>query len=75
MAERVTGTVVNWDSFLGIGFIERDFYEGYECHIFVEANAVRKGCSFKLKQGLRVEFIITQHGIKGPQAEDVTLEE
>lgn len=30
MAERVTGTVVNWDSFLGIGFIERDFCEDDE---------------------------------------------
>ncbi len=25
MAERVTGTIVTWNAFLGVGFIESDF--------------------------------------------------
>lgn len=74
MPERVTGTVTNWNAFLGMGFIERDFCGDDQGHICIEANAIRKGCSFKLELGLRVEFIITP-GTRGPQAEDVTLEE
>ena len=74
MAERVTGTVVDWNTFLGVGFIKRDFCRVNEGHVYVEMDSVRKGGTFKLELGLRVEFVMTP-GKRGPQAEDVTLVE
>jgi CspA family cold shock protein len=70
MANRETGTVKWFNSGKGYGFIERP--EGGD--VFVHFKAIRGEGHRSLTDGQRVSFIVTQ-GQKGPQAEDVAVED
>ena len=60
------GTIKNWNSNRGWGFIEGD--DGYD--YFLNISNLRKG--IKVSVGTRVKFDIT-HTQKGEEAENVSL--
>ena len=60
------GTIKNWNSSRGWGFIEGD--DGYD--YFLNISNLRKG--IKVSVGTRVKFDIT-HTQKGEEAENVSL--
>ena len=68
MAEREVGTVKWFNSGKGYGFIVRD--QGDD--VFVHYSSIQGSGFRSLEEGQRVEFTVAQ-GIKGPQAEDVTI--
>jgi CspA family cold shock protein len=68
MADRLRGTVKWFNEVKGFGFIEQDGGKD----VFVHYSAISSTGYRSLKEGQRVEFVITQ-GQKGPAAQDVTL--
>ena len=68
MAERELGSVKWFNTTKGYGFITRDRGED----IFVHYSAIRGKGYRSLEEGNRVEFTVSQ-GMKGPQAQDVTV--
>lgn len=67
-AVREIGTVKWFNNSKGFGFIERSTGDD----VFVHYRAIRSEGFRTLRDGQRVEFIVTQ-GPKGLQAEDVTV--
>jgi CspA family cold shock protein len=65
--EKEMGTVKWFNETKGFGFIERDGGDD----VFVHFSAIVGEGYKSLKEGQRVEFIVTQ-GEKGPQAQQVT---
>lgn len=64
---KITGTVKWFNETKGFGFIEQE--NGSD--VFAHFSAIQ-GSGFKtLKEGQKVEFVVTQ-GKKGPQAEEIT---
>jgi CspA family cold shock protein len=70
MAERELGTVKWFNGGKGYGFIERD--SGGD--IFVHFSAIIADGFRTLKEGQRVEFTVGESD-KGPQAQDVSVQE
>lgn len=68
MAQRETGTVKWFNNSKGFGFIERNTGDD----VFVHYRAIRSDGFRTLRDGQRVEFLVTQ-GPKGLQAEDVVI--
>jgi len=66
MADRETGTVKWFNDSKGFGFIGREDGED----VFVHFRSLRGDGFRSLKEGQKVEFLVTQ-GQKGLQAEDV----
>lgn len=68
MSARETGSVKWFNDTKGFGFIQRD--QGDD--VFVHFRAIRGDGHRSLKEGQRVEFVVTK-GQKGLQAEDVVI--
>lgn len=67
MAQREQGTVKWFNDSKGFGFVQRESGED----IFVHFRAIQGDGYRSLKEGERIEFIVTE-GQKGLQAEEVT---
>lgn len=67
MAQREQGTVKWFNDAKGFGFVQRESGED----IFVHFRAIQGDGYRSLKEGERIEFIVTE-GQKGLQAEEVT---
>ncbi len=67
MAQREQGTVKWFNDSKGFGFVQRENGED----IFVHFRAIQGDGYRSLKEGERIEFIVTE-GQKGLQAEEVT---
>lgn len=67
MAQREQGTVKWFNDAKGFGFVQRETGED----IFVHFRAIQGDGYRSLKEGERIEFIVTE-GQKGLQAEEVT---
>jgi CspA family cold shock protein len=68
MAQREIGIVKWFNNSKGFGFIERTTGDD----VFVHYRAIRSDGFRTLRDGQRVEFLVTQ-GPKGLQAEDVVI--
>ncbi len=71
MSERLEGTVKWFNDEKGYGFITQENGKG---DIFVHFRQVNNphGGRVSLREGQRVSYVVGQ-GLKGPQAEDVTI--
>ncbi|MDR3191089.1 MAG: cold shock domain-containing protein [Lactobacillaceae bacterium] len=68
--EKITGTVKNWNSENGFGYIEVE----HEDDIFVHFSALEDHALRDLRPGETVKFVVIQ-GSRGPQAALVEVED